>query len=254
MKTSMTRRALVDFFERSLQPQSVEDYCPNGLQIEGCETISRVMTGVTASQALIDEAVAWKADALIVHHGLFWKGDDPCLVGLHRKRIAALLAAHINLIAYHLPLDIHPDFGNNVMLARELGLEVISQHAAGGIPQILWQGTCKPCSPIDFAKHITRVLRREPLLIQAGEHVIKRVAWCTGGADKFIDQAYCLGVDAFISGEISEPTVHKAREMGLHYFSCGHHATERYGVKQLAQILQEKFGLETYFCDQDNPV
>lgn len=246
-------RELVSHLDLYLRCAQFSDYCPNGLQVEGRSEVGRIVTGVTASAALIDAAIARDADAIIVHHGLFWKGDDPCVIGLRKRRLAALLRHDISLLAYHLPLDAHPDCGNNACLGRQLGL----QHAAPvtAMPgSFLWRGHWSTaCSVGELtamleARLATRVVYAGP---ERGE--IQTVAWCTGAAQKYIEQAASLGVDAYITGEISEATTHIARESGVHFFAAGHHATERYGVRALGEYLAQKFGLQHENVDVPNP-
>lgn len=239
-----------------LSPQLIKDYAPNGLQVEGKAEIKRVVTGVTASQALIDKAVELNADALLVHHGYFWKGEPEPIRGMKGKRIRTLIKNDINLYGYHLPLDIHPELGNNAELARLLEIEV--EGGLEGHPQsVAMYGRLKqPFSGKEFADRINQVLNRVPLHIapEDGDKIIETVGWCTGGGQDFIELAVANGLDAFISGEISERTTYTAREMGIHYFSAGHHATERYGVKALGEWLAREHGLDVTFIDIDNPV
>ena len=243
---------LLQMCDEILQPNEFDDYCPNGLQVEGRQELLSIVSGVTASQALIDRAVELEADVLLVHHGFFWKGEDPCVRGMKKRRLRKLLDHEISLLAYHLPLDAHPVYGNNVQLAQELGI-VIEESTGPG--NLLFQGYLQAeSSGEDFACHISQVLGRDPLWIDAGKNSIKRLAWCTGAAQGYIEQAIELGVDAFISGEISEQTVHVARENNIHYFAAGHHATERYGVQALGQELASRLGLRHQFVDCDNPV
>ena len=256
----LQRDELLAYLADLLQVADFADYAPNGLQVAGRTELKKIVTGVTACQALVDAAVARSADALLVHHGYFWKGEDPCIVGLKQRRIKALLAADINLLAYHLPLDAHSELGNNAQLARLLGLETKGTFGGGGGPDIGQYGHLPtPQSPEAFATHIAQQLGREPLRIEpldmaGGAAEIRTLAWCSGAAQSYIEQAAELGVDAFVSGEISEQTVHIARERGLHYFSAGHHATERGGVQALGVHLAEKFGLAVEFVDIENPV
>ncbi|MGB0466309.1 MAG: Nif3-like dinuclear metal center hexameric protein [Pontibacterium sp.] len=251
----VNREELINYIDQRLIPAKFRDYAPNGLQVEGTDEIRRIMTGVTASQALLDEAVAWGADAVLVHHGYFWKGEDPCIKGMKQRRLKTLLTHDINLIAYHLPLDAHPELGNNVRLAHKLGLEV-----TGGLepdnPDSMGLVGCfdVPLTLTQLAERIDMALGREPLVISGGNHQIQRIGLCTGGAQGYIDRAIVLGLDAYISGEISEPTVHSARENAIHYIAAGHHATERYGVQALGQEIAEQFGVEHRFVDEDNPV
>ncbi len=248
-------RTLVDYTNSLLEIDAIGDYCPNGLQVEGRATIGRILSGVTACQPLLDAAVERGADAVLVHHGWFWKNEPAPLVGMKRRRIRTLLEAGINLLAYHLPLDVHRAYGNNAELARLLEVSVAGQVDAGGVPGLLWFGRLnEPMSGESFARVIGQRLGREPLHVAGGEGVVSTVAWCTGGGQDFIDQAVELGVDAFISGEASERTTHVAREEGLHFYGAGHHATERYGIQALGQHLADRFELEHAFLDIDNPV
>jgi dinuclear metal center YbgI/SA1388 family protein len=237
-----------------LDAGAFEDYCPNGLQVDaGVAEIRRIVSGVTASQLLIEAAREAKADLLLVHHGFFWKGEAQPLTGIKGRRIRSLLGAGISLLAYHLPLDAHAELGNNRCLGDELGF-------AGGAPLpggdgLIWQAELDgEESAQSLARRIGRALGREPLHIAGAEGSVHRVAWCSGAAQSAIVQAAEAGADAFISGEISEPTVHLARELGVHYFSAGHHATERGGVTALGRHLAEKFQLEHHFIDIHNPV
>ena len=238
-----------------LKPHAIKDYCPNGLQIEGKAKVARVITGVTACQALIDAAIEKKADAILVHHGYFWPGEPQVLRGMKYRRIKALMEHDINLYAYHLPLDVHSTLGNNVLLGEMLGIELkagMEQGKAVSIP--LWGELEKAMTAEDFAKCIELKLARPPLLIKAGDHLIKRIGWCTGGAQDYINLAAELGLDAFVSGEISERTTFSAREQGVHYFAAGHHATERCGIQALGQWLAAEHSLEVEFVDIANPV
>lgn len=246
------RQDITRYIDELLKVGQFQDYCPNGLQVEGRNIIAHIVSGVTASQALIEAAIEQQADALLVHHGYFWKGEEPCITGLKRERIVRLLENDINLLAYHLPLDAHPELGNNAQLGKKLGLQV---EGTAGDTDLIWYGSLPaPCSAAKLASRIDAALGRYPLYIEGGEGPISRVAWCTGAAQGYIEQAAALGVQAFISGEISEQTVHVARELGLDYFSAGHHATERYGVQALGEHLAERFGIRHTFIDIDNPV
>lgn len=233
-----------------LRPEEFQDYCPNGLQVEGRTEIRRLVTGVTASQALLDAAVADGADMLLVHHGYFWKGESQPVTGMKRNRLKTLLDHDLNLVAYHLPLDDHPEYGNN----RQLG-SVLDIRNARPLAGLLWQGElAEPMTSPEFAAAISRRLNREVLHVGQGPERIRTVAWCTGAAQGYLDKAVAAGVDAYISGEISEPTTHIARECGIHYYAAGHHATERYGVQALGKALADVFGIEHRFIDCDNPV
>jgi dinuclear metal center YbgI/SA1388 family protein len=234
-----------------LNTADFKDYAPNGLQVEGRSEIKKVITGVTACQALLDEAVRLQADAVMVHHGYFWKSEAPVIKGMKRQRLKTLLVNDINLFGWHLPLDAHPKIGNNAQLARLFGIEV-----KGEIEQLLpWGELAQPVSGAEFAQRIGTTLGREPL--HCGDNAparIRRVAWCSGGGQGYIDQAAAFGVDAFISGEASEQTIHSAREQGLHFFAAGHHATERDGIKALGEWLAQEHGLDVTFIDINNPV
>lgn len=247
----MKREELARYLDNLLDAARFRDYCPNGLQVEGRAEIRRVVTGVTASQALVEAAIARQADALIVHHGWFWRGEDGRVTGFRQKRMKALLLADISLFGYHLPLDAHPELGNNAQLAQLLGWQASGRF---GEQDIGWHGTLPaPQSLAELSASIGAKLERPPLAIGEPERRIERLAWCTGGAQGYFEQAIALGVDAFISGEISEQTVHLARETGVAYLACGHHATERYGAAALAEHLRT-LGLEAEFVDIGNPV
>lgn len=246
---------LVTYLNKRLAPEMFRDYCPNGLQVEGKQEVKTVISGVTASQALIDKAVELNADVLLVHHGFFWKGEDSCITGMKKRRIQALLANGISLLAYHLPLDAHPEVGNNAQLAKVLGIEISgglepeNPRSIGNIGRLP-----EPMNATDFADHIEKALGRKSLHISGGDHDISTVAWCTGGAQGYIEKASALGVDAYISGEVSEPTYHHAIENGIHYFAAGHHATERYGVQALGEELVQQFDLLHQYVEINNPV
>lgn len=237
-----------------LSPERFQDYCPNGLQIEGKQQIKCLVSGVTASMALLEAARDCGADAIVVHHGYFWKNESPVVTGMKRKRLQLLLQNDISLLAYHLPLDAHPELGNNVQLARQLDIEITGGLQSGANPIGNVGQLREAMSPENFIGKISRRLGRAPQFIAGGDHAIRTVAWCTGAAQNYIDQAAELGVDAFISGEISEQTVHSARELGLHFIAAGHHATERYGVRALGEYLANQLRIEHRFIDIDNPV
>ncbi|UTV28501.1 Nif3-like dinuclear metal center hexameric protein [Photobacterium atrarenae] len=238
-----------------LSPHLIKDYCPNGLQVEGKSEVKKVITGVTASQALIDRAIEAQTDAILVHHGYFWKGEPSEIRGMKFRRIKALIEHGINLYAYHLPLDVHPQLGNNAKLAELLEIEVLGGLEAGNPQSVSVYGQFEQSlTGEELASRLAIALHREPLHIPGGPTEIKTVGWCTGGGQDFIELAAQQGLDAFISGEISERTVHSARELGIHYYSAGHHATERYGVKALGEWLVQEYDLEVSFIDIDNPV
>jgi dinuclear metal center YbgI/SA1388 family protein len=238
-----------------LKPEKIKDYCPNGLQVEGKKKVNKIVTGVTASQALIDYAVSINADAILVHHGYFWKGESPCLTGMKRKRIHTLLQHDINLYAYHLPLDIHPILGNNVQLGKLLGIIDILPLEENNPQSLVMQGKFEAgINPIELIRLLNSKLVKNPLHEPALKTNIETVAWCTGGGQNYIELAAEKGIDAFITGEVSEQTIHTAREMNIHFYAAGHHATERYGVKALGEYIQQKLDVEAVFVDIDNPV
>ncbi|HJV82475.1 Nif3-like dinuclear metal center hexameric protein [Noviherbaspirillum sp.] len=253
-QVSINRDSFAKYLDQALDITRFRDYCPNGLQVEGRLQIKKVVTGVTASLALIEAAVAADADAILVHHGYFWRGEDPRIIGPKQKRLRLLLTNDINLFAYHLPLDMHPEFGNNARLGQQLGLIADGRF---GENDLGWLGT-----PSDsqvktiggLARMIEARLGRAPLVIGNPEQTLGRIAWCTGAAHNLLNDAIVAGATAYLSGEISEPTVHLARESGVAYLACGHHATERYGVQALGAHLAEKFGIEHRFIDILNPV
>lgn len=246
---------LVRYANELLDIRNFRDYCPNGLQVQGGNEVQTLISGVTASQAFLDAAIADGADVLLVHHGYFWSGEDPCVVGMKRHRLGRLLAADVSLLAYHLPLDAHPEYGNNAQLGKLLGLEIQGSFGRAPGDSLGLHGLlAKPMSAKAFAQQLQATLGREPLHIPGAADPIRTIAWCTGAAQSYIEQSVSLEVDAFVSGEISEQTVHVARESGIHYFSAGHHATERYGVQALGNHLAEHFGIQHRFIDIDNPV
>ncbi len=248
----MNRDELVRHLDQLLDVSRIRDYCPNGLQVEGRLEVARLVSGVTASLALIERATAAGADALLVHHGYFWKGEDPRLVGTRKRRIELLLAAGLNLFAYHLPLDLHPELGNNAQLAARLGLRT---EGRGGEQDLVAYGALD--APTDLDGFVTRVkarLGRAPLVVGEPSRAVSRVAWCTGAAQGFFETAIGLGVDAYLTGEISEQHVHLARESGVAFVAAGHHATERFGVQAVGEHLERTFGLAHQFVDIDNPV
>lgn len=247
----VSRHELQAYLAELLNVDAFKDYCPNGLQVEGCEYIEKIVTGVTASQRLIEEAIAHNAQAILVHHGYFWKGESPQITGIKKSRVSTLLEHDINLFAYHLPLDCHEQFGNNVQLARTMGWQI-----EGDL-----EGTVGLVGLTDGQEtgHSLREKLSEALdydVLHIGEELddIERIAWCTGGAQGYIQQAIDEGVDAYISGEISEPTVHLALESGVHYFAAGHHATERGGVRALGEHLSHQFDIDVQFIDLPIPV
>ncbi|MCU7850893.1 MAG: Nif3-like dinuclear metal center hexameric protein [Candidatus Thiodiazotropha sp. (ex Monitilora ramsayi)] len=229
-----------------------DDYCPNGLQVEAGEAVTRLMVGVTACQALIDAACEWEADLLLVHHGFFWKGEPAPLRGMKGRRISSLINGGISLLAYHLPLDAHAVYGNNAQLGDRLGFDGAAAEENDGL---VWTVELpEPLKPEYLSARIDQALGRTPLHIPGHQRPLKRIGWCTGAAQGYLETASAMRLDAFISGEVSEPTVHLARELGVDYFAAGHHATERFGVQALGQHLAERFELEYCFTDIDNPV
>lgn len=252
---AVSLKQLVNYCNSLLSPEKYRDYCPNGLQVEGRHEVGRIISGVTASQALLDRAVELQADLILVHHGYFWKGEAEAITGIKKRRLQTLLANDISLLAYHLPLDGHPQLGNNACLAEQLGLQVDGGLEPDNPLSIGLTGRLvQPLTALAFRQQIAAALGREVLHIEGGPERIETVGWCTGAAQGYIDQAAALGLDAYLSGEISEPTVHNARELGIHYFAAGHHATERYGVQALASRLAQEFDLEHEFIDIHNPV
>jgi dinuclear metal center YbgI/SA1388 family protein len=248
----MRREELTRYLDEVLETARCTEYCPNGLHVEGRTEVRRIVAGVTATQALVDRAVACDADAILVHHGWFWRGEDGRVTGIRKARLQALLGRDINLFAFHLPLDSHAGFGNNVQLARRLGWIAEGRF---GEQDVGWVGRlAAPGTLASLVESIGTALQRTPLVIGHADRPVARIAWCSGGAQGYFEQAIALGVDAYLSGEISEQTVHLARESGVAYIAAGHHATERYGVQALAAHLAERFGLECEFIDIDNPV
>ncbi|MDO9319967.1 MAG: Nif3-like dinuclear metal center hexameric protein [Gammaproteobacteria bacterium] len=238
-----------------LRPEQFNDYSPNGLQVEGRPTVVRMISGVTACQALIDKAIEMEADLILVHHGYFWRGEDAVVTGIKKNRIQALLKHNISLLAYHLPLDVHVELGNNAQFGKLLGFSVNGDLGKQNNNSIGLKGALQePASGKELAALIESRLDRAPLHIPGHADPIKTVAWCTGAAQNYIEHAVKAGVDAYITGEISEQTVHIARETGIHFYAAGHHATERYGVQAVAAHLVKRFGLEHQFVDIDNPV
>ncbi|HNV87492.1 MAG TPA: Nif3-like dinuclear metal center hexameric protein [Methylotenera sp.] len=243
---------LSDYLDQLLRPEQFNDYCPNGLQVEGKREISKIVTGVTASMDLLQAAHKANADAILVHHGYFWRGEAQPIVGIKKRRLQFLLQHDINLFTFHLPLDVHPEFGNNVMFAKQLGLELTGRAGENDMLGLAELGA--PQSLQALVTHIQAKLKRAPQVIGDLTRPIKRIALCTGAAQGYIEQAAAANVDVYISGEISEQTVHVARETGVAYIAAGHHATERYGIRALGEHLEKMFGIAHEFIDVDNPV
>ncbi len=249
------RDELQQYLHLHLECDRFKDHAPNGLQVEGRGVIKRICTAVSASEHAIAAAIACDADALLVHHGYFWSAESAVITGIKRNRIARLLRNDLNLYAYHLPLDAHATLGNNACLATLLCANSVQMHPVDGIPQLLWSGELSTAVTADLFKlQISQILDRAPLMISGGNNLIQRIAWCSGAAQSLIDQAHKFGVDAYLSGEVSERTFDQAKELGIHYFACGHHATERYGIQALGEHLATTFDLKHSFIDSDNPV
>lgn len=247
---------IVDYCNNVLEPNRFKDYCPNGLQVSGKQEIRKIVTGVTACQRLLDSAVEAQADLILVHHGYFWSGEDQTVVGIKKNRLKTLLSHDLNLLAYHLPLDAHAEFGNNVQLAKLMNWQVLSGIEGESVGQsiVLIGELEKAVLASELKGQLASKLTREPLHIEAHDRKIKRIAWCTGSAQSYIQKVSNYQVDAFISGEISEQTTHLARELGVDYFAAGHHATESYGVQALGEHLAKTFNIEHQFINIDNPV
>lgn len=248
----MQQNELEHYLNGLLDVSQFQDYCPNGLQIEGRTTIHNIISGVTASQALLQAAIESRADAIMVHHGYFWRGEDPRLLGMKRRRVAMLIEHDINLYAYHLPLDAHFELGNNAQLGKKLS---IVEDGRFGEQSLAMHGHfVEPASLGELDATLHSVLGRKPMIIGSLTKKVQRIAWCTGAAQSYFEAAIELGVDAFITGEISEQNVHAARESGTAFICAGHHATERYGIQALGEHLTQKFGITHHFIDVDNPV
>lgn len=254
----LTNIELEQILDTKLNAKQISDYAPNGLQVEGRKQIQKIVTGVTATLPLIEKAIELNADAILVHHGYFWKSETPCIRGMKGKRIKQLLVNDINLFSYHLPLDVHPELGNNAQLANHLGVHNLMglEDKPNSIP--VYGELETPISAQEMEKRIEKTLNRQPILCDEfiadyPHKLIKTVAICTGGGQGYIDLAANKGIDAFITGEISEQTTHSAREQGIYFFAAGHHATERDGVKALGEWLAKTYQLDVTFVDIDNP-
>ena len=246
---------IVNFANSYLNIHEFDDYCPNGLQVEGSVEVKKIVTGVTASQALLDGAVKCNADMILVHHGYFWRGENEAITGLKYKKIKTLIENNISLVAYHLPLDAHPGCGNNVKIAEMLGVQIDSHFGPGKVPLVVSGELIEPVTAIKLAHRIKGVLGRESVHLSADENkMIRKVAICTGGAQGYFADAINQGVDVFITGEVSEQNYHMAIESGVDFISAGHHATERYGVQALGEILSKKFEIEVEYFELLNPV
>ncbi len=248
----MLLKELGDYIGSLLDISRFRDYCPNGVQVEGRAQVSRIASGVTASQRLLDAATAWGADAILVHHGYFWRNEDAAITGIKKRRIAHLLQHDISLLAYHLPLDAHAELGNNVQLGLRLGFV---EQGRFGEQDIACYGELELAQTLtQLTTHIAHSLQRTPQVIGEGDCTIRRIAWCTGAAQGYFEAAVVLGVDAFLTGEISEQNVHVAQETGVAFIAAGHHATERYGVQALGEHLAAHCGVEHCYFEMDNPV
>lgn len=249
-----TLQTITSYTDKYLNITRFSDYCPNGLQVEGADSVKKIASGVTASLALIEAAKEWGANCLLVHHGYFWKNEAAAIVGMKKRRIEQLLNANMSLLAYHLPLDAHPVVGNNIQLAQKLGIqsqEPLQKRASVPIGNVGMLS--EPTLVEEFIQRCEQVLGRTSTHINAGPARIQRIAWCTGGAQHMINDAVEQKADLYLTGEISEQTTHVARENNLHFVAAGHHATERYGVIALGEHLATEFGLEHQFFDIDNP-
>lgn len=248
----MLLKDLRDYIAGLLVPDRFRDYCPNGVQVEGRKEVRRIASGVSASQRLLKAATAWNADAILVHHGYFWRSEDAAVTGIKKQRIAHLLQHDVSLLAYHLPLDAHAEFGNNAQLGQQLGFR---EHGRFGEQDIACYGELVQEQTLaQLTRKIANSLQRTPLVIGEGDSAIRRIAWCTGAAQGYFESAIALGVDAFLTGEISEQNVHVAQETGVIFIAAGHHATERYGVQALGEHLAEHFDIEHHFFELENPV
>ncbi|WP_456374322.1 Nif3-like dinuclear metal center hexameric protein [Thiolapillus sp.] len=245
-------REIIDYCDTRLDIRAFDDYCPNGLQVEAGASVRRIVTGVTACLALIEAARDVEADLLLVHHGYFWKGEPQPLTGMKGKRVRELFAAGMSMAAYHLPLDAHPELGNNVRLGRLLGFAGAAAVTQDGL---LWGAELSvTLEAEELRQRLCELTGREALLLSGGAHPVKRVAWCTGGAQSWLSKAADQGYDAFITGEASEASFHIARERNIHFYSAGHHATERHGIQALGEELSERFGVRHEYIDIPNPV
>ncbi|MCE7914921.1 MAG: Nif3-like dinuclear metal center hexameric protein [Nitrosomonas sp. PRO4] len=248
----MHRDELENHLNQLLEISRFHDYCPNGLQVEGRHDIRTLVSGVTASYDLLQAAISAKADAILVHHGYFWRGEDMRITGIKSRRIGLLITHKINLFAYHLPLDVHPQFGNNAVLGKKLGLIETGRF---GDQDVAFQGELPHATTLKaLGEKISRTLLRKPMMIGDANKTLRQVAWCTGAAQSYFETAIRQGADAFITGEISEQSVHAARESGVAFIAAGHHATERYGVQALGDHLAQKFDIRHQFIDVDNPI
>lgn len=247
----MLLNELRDYNASLLQTGLFKDYCPNGLQVEGRTEVRRIATAVTASQHVLDQAVAWGADAILVHHGYFWRNEDAAITGIKKRRVAELLRNDVSLLAYHLPLDAHPELGNNTQLGKLLGM---AEQGRFGEQNIACFGMLDQQQTLaQFAQQVAHGLQRAPQIIGDSAKTIQKIAWCSGGAQDYFEAAVAQGVDAYLTGEISERSFHIAQESGVSFIAAGHHATERLGIQALGEHLSVRFALTHCFFDQDNP-
>ncbi len=246
---------LCAYIDRLLDVTAFQDYAPNGLQVEGRREVRCIVAAVTASLAAVEAAIDAQADVLCVHHGYFWKHEDPRIAGMKRQRLLALLKHDISLLAYHLPLDAHARYGNNARLAAHLGIRVTGRLELEAMPPLVFHGELpEPMTALEFSRHLEQRLGRAPVHLSGGDGKIRRIAWCSGAAQGYFEKLAGCGVDAYLTGEASEQNTHTARESGVHFFAAGHHATERYGVQALIGHLSEKFDLESHYIEIANPV
>jgi len=249
----MNHLELERIINQKLNSDAIKDYVPNGLQIEGRESIQKILTGVTASLEFIDAAIARNVDAVIVHHGYFWKSETPVIRGMKYARIKKLIENGINLYAYHLPLDLHAELGNNAQLAKMWNIQDVMPISEQQ-PLVLTGNLSQEISVDEFSQMIETSLDRKPFIEASGPKMIKRIAWCSGAAQDYLEDAANAGFDAFITGEVSERTIYIARELGIHFIAAGHHATERDGVKALGQWLAQEYSFDVEFIDINNPI
>ncbi len=248
----MQIRDMIQYLDGILEPLKYRDYAPNGLQVEGRSEVRRVVTGVTACRALINAARERGADCLLVHHGWFWKGEEMRIIGVRHRRIRSLIDAGLNLVAYHLPLDDNEILGNNVLLGKALGVEIDARFGEEGFART---GLLPQEMRVEaLAENLAVLFNRKPLCVGKTEGTVRRIGWCTGAAQDMIEDAVAAGCDCYISGEISERTFHLAHELGIAYLACGHHATERFGIRALGEKLAADTGLDVEFIDIKNPV
>lgn len=248
----MLLKELERYIGQLLEISSFRDYCPNGVQVEGRAEVTKIVSGVSASMDVLEAASAAGADAVLVHHGYFWKNEAPQITGIKRARIAYLIKHNMSLLAYHLPLDAHPVLGNNVQLGQMLGFQLEERFGEQNIAAL--GRLIQPMSLQRLSGVVEEKLQRQPLVVGDDTAIIRRIAWCSGAAQDYLGAAIGLGVDAFLTGEVSEHTVHLARESGVAFISAGHHATERYGVQALGAHLSQQLGLKHQFIEIENPV